>query len=994
MFMTNIFYEALKKGVKLYNSKQFALAKQIFGSILQLEPKHPDANYYLSLIKVSEDNFPRALSCIMNSLEVDPNNSEYWVAYIDILINHEAFDEAQQALTSSKANHIIDDRFFQLQARLNQLLKNTSVTTLGNDCVSQRKFNVLDSIKLDQAVKLAKKKEKEGSLNDAERIYCDILVRLPNNKKAKDGLKGLLGMNIDKSSNNKDPSPDQLQSLVNKYNQGNYQKVLEEVKQLRKLFANSLSLCTIQGAAYIGLNQFSAAIKSYKQAIKIKSTFAEAHYNLGIAYVGSGQLDLAIDSYSNAIKINPDDVQNYFKIANVFLDKGESEVAIKNYKQAVKIKPDFVEAYLNMGLAFRKSGCLESAIHNFKKVLSLKPNQSDAHNFLGVTLKDKGELEAAIKSYKQAIRITPNYAEAHNNMGLVFNEQGKFGMAIESFKQAIKIKPNYADAFNSIGVVFKQMGDVNSAIKSFIQAIKNNTDCSQAYTNIGICLKGVVIVKPQPDLQSVILELLTRGIFVRPEEIAKAAISLLKFESNWNNAFEKYHSGNFKLLGLEIISDLSDLPLLIKLMSVCALPDFDLERLLKDIRSYVLFSVSTIEATPKLLRFQSALALQCFTNEYIYTQTSDEENALAILESNVIQSLSNRHQPSVQSILCLASYKALSQYKFSDLLTSSSGMEEVFTRQILEPKQEEFFKVSIPALEEITDKVSSKVKEQYEASPYPRWINLGLRLNPSPIREIIKELQLRIFDFGINQIKDPDILICGCGTGQHSIETAQRFVNSRILAIDLSLTSLSYAKRKTEELGIKNIKYMQADILNLSNLDQQFDIVESSGVLHHMDSPKLGWKLLTNCLKPGGLMSIGLYSELARQPIIKMREEISKLKPGASDSAIMSFREDIINLGEDRYKQVIESSDFYSLSSIRDLLFHVQEHQFTIPQIKECLSELSLNFCGFEPLSLLPAFKLKYSTSNDPYNLDSWHSYELLNPETFGSMYQFWCQKV
>jgi 2-polyprenyl-3-methyl-5-hydroxy-6-metoxy-1,4-benzoquinol methylase len=69
---------------------------------------------------------------------------------------------------------------------------------------------------------------------------------------------------------------------------------------------------------------------------------------------------------------------------------------------------------------------------------------------------------------------------------------------------------------------------------------------------------------------------------------------------------------------------------------------------------------------------------------------------------------------------------------------------------------------------------------------------------------------------------------------------------------------------------------MQADILDLGKLSRQFDIVESAGVLHHMDDPVAGWRVLTDCLKPGGLMKIGLYSELARQHIVEMRQEISK----------------------------------------------------------------------------------------------------------------------
>jgi SAM-dependent methyltransferase len=207
-------------------------------------------------------------------------------------------------------------------------------------------------------------------------------------------------------------------------------------------------------------------------------------------------------------------------------------------------------------------------------------------------------------------------------------------------------------------------------------------------------------------------------------------------------------------------------------------------------------------------------------------------------------------------------------------------------------------------------------------------------------------------------------------------------------------SSLAYAKRKTEELGFQNIDYMQADILDLGKLDRKFDIIESSGVLHHLDEPMAGWRSLTDCLELGGLMKIGLYSELARQHIVRMREEINQSGIGSSDVAMRSFRSDVINSSEEHHKRIRSSINFYSLSELRDLLFHVQEHRFTIPQLKDCLSELDLKFCGFEADVIVRDFKLTNTGADDPYNLDKWHSYEEANPNTFIAMYQFWCQKV
>ena len=238
-------------------------------------------------------------------------------------------------------------------------------------------------------------------------------------------------------------------------------------------------------------------------------------------------------------------------------------------------------------------------------------------------------------------------------------------------------------------------------------------------------------------------------------------------------------------------------------------------------------------------------------------------------------------------------------------------------------------------------------------------------------------------------------MVAGCGTGQHSLRNATRFKGSNVLAIDLSLSSLGYAKRKTEELGVGNIKYMQADILDLSKLGKKFDIVESVGVLHHMDNPAAGWKVLTDCLKPGGLMKIGLYSELARQHIVKIRKEIRNTGIGSSDEEMKSFRDTIIGSEKDHHEGILNFIDFYSLSELKDLLFHVQEHRFTIPQVRDCLSKFGLEFCGFETNEeILSHFHKSNAGVGNPYNLEKWQAYEEANPKTFGGMYQFWCQKV
>ncbi len=656
--------------------------------------------------------------------------------------------------------------------------------------------------------------------------------------------------------------------------------------------------------------------------------------------------------------------QDSIELLNIF---GSTNLALQNFKRAItnfnkaiKLNSNIPTIYYNLGLAYHHIGNMNDAIKSYKKAIDLKPDYDEAFCNMGMSLEEIGDLEGAIEKYNKVLANNPKHAGAYCNLGNVFRSKDNLILAIENYNKAISIKPDYAEAYN----------------------------------NMGIALTGFIFKKPNKGLQNTISSLLNKKLYVRPTDISLATISLLKTEPILQKQLKLVSDDRIIQNPLDIVLDLDELPLLRELMSVCPLPDLELEELFKQLRASILENISSLkEGSPELLRFQSALALQCFTNEYVYSQSKNEEKAINVLEKKIKELLSNNEQPSPQMILILASYKALYKYDWCQSLIVTNQIQEVFTRQVEEPNQEEKLKLNLPILEEISNKVSSKVRQQYEESPYPRWVNLGLNLEPAPISKVVDDIKLKLHDNKITKAKNSNILIAGCGTGQHSITTAARFKSSKVLAIDLSLSSLAYAKRKTEELAIENIEYMQADILDLAQLNKQFDIIESVGVLHHMDNPMKGWKVLTDCLKPGGLMLIGLYSELARQHIVKIREEISQKGIGSIDSEMRSFRETIIRSDIDHHKLTVKYSDFYSLNTLKDFLFHVQEHRFTIPLIKDHLNKLELKFCGIESSRIVSHFKQTNKNKEDLYDLDKWQAYEEANPRVFAEMYQFWCQK-
>ena len=448
---------------------------------------------------------------------------------------------------------------------------------------------------------------------------------------------------------------------------------------------------------------------------------------------------------------------------------------------------------------------------------------------------------------------------------------------------------------------------------------------------------------------------------------------------------QELHSNVRQLISTDILTEF---------MTVCPIPDIELERLFTTIRHNLLLSLQEDSFPQETLPFLTALACQCFINEYLYNETEEEAKALKAMETIVKQDLEEGKQPSPQVVLLLASYSPLNNYEWHGLLHTTRAINEVYIRQVQEPKKERIIAGEIRRFKKPRDKISLEVRKQYEENPYPRWSTIGLNSNPKTLKEIFARLHLRFSDVASIDLNTPDILVAGCGTGQHSIGVSTRYKNCNVLGIDLSVSSLAYAKRKSDELGIRNIEYMQADILSLGELDRKFDIIECAGVLHHMQNPKAGWQSLISCLKPGGLMKIGLYSESSRQHIKEIRREIAELGNINRPKQIKTFRNNLICSKEAHHKEILTSPDFYSLSALRDLLFHVQEHRFTIPQIERHLHDLGLSFCGFENDRANLLFQKKNTQPNAIYNLRNWDLFEKENPRIFIGMYQFWCQKI
>ena len=561
---------------------------------------------------------------------------------------------------------------------------------------------------------------------------------------------------------------------------------------------------------------------------------------------------------------------------------------------------------------------------------------------------------------------------------------------------ALRPEPDLAD----LAAAHLAQGRPNEALEAAAQAllVRDEPDTRALFVQ---CVHAADRLPAVPGFRRLIVRAL-REAWARPVSLTGPAIALTTNEpalaaairlamGAWPRRLAQNECG--AALGVLVNDDV-----LRAVMDTALVNHPGLERLLTSVRANLLDGAAQARAkVPREMTvFACALARQCFINEYVFDVSDAERRTLAWLRTSVRTALAGRTPIAAIQLIALAAYEPLHALDRDEALLGGNWLkplDALITEQVREPQAEATLRAAMPRLTAIRNPVSLKVRAQYEDSPYPRWVSVA----PTPpemniaahLRTLFPDVPLR----GMPEPQTPEILVAGCGTGQQPIGTAQRFPHARVLAIDLSLPSLAYAKRKSDAAGV-TIDYAQADILELA-LDRRFDMIESSGVLHHLADPMRGWDRLLGLLKPGGVMRLGLYSELGRTNIVALHRIIAERGYTAAPDDIRRFRQDVISGPQDRFAAILHSPNFYSLSACRDLLFHVQEHRLTLPQIGAFLSGHGLTFIGFElDAATLARYRAAFPDDKGLTDLAAWHRFETANPDTFRGMYQFWVQKA
>jgi SAM-dependent methyltransferase len=187
-----------------------------------------------------------------------------------------------------------------------------------------------------------------------------------------------------------------------------------------------------------------------------------------------------------------------------------------------------------------------------------------------------------------------------------------------------------------------------------------------------------------------------------------------------------------------------------------------------------------------------------------------------------------------------------------------------------------------------------------------------------------------------------NILIAGCGTQQAAI-LAKQNPNHSFIGIDLSANSIAHQKKLIEKHNIKNLTLICEDFRKVE-LKEKFNLIISSGVIHHLDDPGSALEYFNNNLTEEGVISLMVYGNQSSYAINEIKGALTSLKLDHNKDSIDCIRNlfDRINPNHPAKIFLQDYNDINYDAGVVDMFLHKSEKFFSIKELIILLCKYNL----------------------------------------------------
>lgn len=242
-------------------------------------------------------------------------------------------------------------------------------------------------------------------------------------------------------------------------------------------------------------------------------------------------------------------------------------------------------------------------------------------------------------------------------------------------------------------------------------------------------------------------------------------------------------------------------------------------------------------------------------------------------------------------------------------------------------------------------RIAGEVRAFYERHPYPPPVG-----DLDRYRRRWDSLQRRRVDAHLFWPTEPyredrSVLVAGCGTSQ-AAKYALRWPRASVTGIDVSANSVEETGKLKRRYRLGNLEVRQLAVERAGELGRRFDLIVSTGVLHHLPDPDAGLRSLRAVLAPHGALHLMVYAPYGRAGVYLLQAYCRRLGIGTTAAEIRDLAASLEALAADHplVPLLRNAPDFRSGAALADALLHPQDRPYSVPQLFDFVRDAGLQF--------------------------------------------------
>ena len=437
-------------GLAYSNNGETEKAVAVLGELVEAHPNHFEGRFNLAAAYAKAERYPEAAEQYRLALQLDPEDHSARLGAAKALANSKRHQEVIDVTESGFETPFSEAEAFEIL-----VVRGIAFRELG-------RFE-----QAEEALRQAAARQPR----DAE-VHYNLGVVLARQRKLEPARRSL--------ERAKDLNPElrgarfELLSVLQQLGDSEAARAESALFEARKLLERTASMSKSargRGDAYLEQGDPEAALREYRQAIRLNPRDAAPHYGVSLA-LARLHADPAerIEALEKAAALDPDLAQAHNDLGILHMEGGRFSEAERALRAAVAVNPQFAEAHNNLGVLYAKLGRNSEAERLFRRAAEDDPGYASAYVNHGLTLAALDRWESAEQTLRKAEKLLPDDLRVLTGLGMLFMRTNRIEEALTRLHGIAELNPRNAQAHLNVGGALTAMLDLEGALASFTRA--------------------------------------------------------------------------------------------------------------------------------------------------------------------------------------------------------------------------------------------------------------------------------------------------------------------------------------------------------------------------------------------------------------------------------------------------------------------------------------------------------------------------------------------